>query len=98
MRTDHHVVGTVRWTDHPAVGIKWQLMSNNSPPHHLAKIGTEQLGTIHMTFGRSWTVEQNTPDQSTDREDASRLGMTATYSDVTNLVIPGPIIVRHDAA
>ena len=42
-----------------------------------------------MTLGRTWTVEQSIPDQSTDREDASRLGMMATYSDVTNLVTPG---------
>ena len=36
-----------------------------------------------MTIGRTWTVEQDTPDQSTDHEDATRLGMMATYSDVT---------------
>ena len=78
-------------TDHPIVGIKWQLRPNNSPPHRLAKTGTEQLETIHTTFGRSLTVEQDTPDQSTDRADASRLGITTTYSDVTNLVTLGPI-------
>ena len=91
MRTDHPVVGIIRRTDHPVVGMKRQLRPNNSPPHRLAKTGTEQLGTIHTTFGRNWTVEQDTPDRSTDREDASLLGMTAAYSDVTNLVTPGPI-------
>ena len=91
MRTDHHVVGIVRQTDHPAVGVKRQLRPNNSPPHCLANTGTDQLRIIHTTFGRNWTVEQESPDQSTDREDASLLGMTATYSDVTNLITPGPI-------
>ena len=85
------MVGIVRRTDHPAVGIKRQLRLNNSPPHRLAKTETEQLGTIHTNFGRTWTVEQDTPDQSTDRKDASLLGMIATYSDVTNLITPGPI-------
>ena len=88
--TDYHMVGIVRRTDHLAVGIKLQLRPNNSLPHRLIKTGTKQLGAIHTTFGRTWTVEQDIPDQSTDREDASRLGMTATYSDVTNLVTPGP--------
>ena len=91
MRNDHHVVGIVRRTDHPAVGIKRQLRPNNSPPHRLVKTETKQLGTIHTTFGRTWIVGQDTPDQSTDREDAFRLATTATYSDVTNLVTPGPI-------
>ena len=68
---DYHAVGIVRRTDYPAIGIKRQLRPNNSPPHHLAKTGTKQLRTVHTTFGRSWTVEQNTPDQSTEREDAS---------------------------
>ena len=90
MRNNHHEVGTVRRTDHPAVGIKRQLRPNNSPPHRLAKTGTEQLGTIHTTFSRSWTVEQDTLYQSTNREDASRHATTATYSDMTNLATPGP--------
>ena len=73
-----------------SVRIKRQLKPNTRPPHLAVKAEIKQLGVIHMTFGRTWTVEQDTPDQSTDREDASRLGMTATYSDVTNLVTPGP--------
>ena len=43
-----------------------------------------------MTFGRTWTVEQDLQDRSTDREDVPRHATTATYSDVTNLVMPGP--------
>ena len=89
MRNDHHMVRTVRRTDHPVVGIKRQLRPNNSPPHRLAKTGTEQLGTIHTTFDRTLTVEQDTPDQSTDREDAPRHATKATYSDVTNLITRG---------
>ena len=81
----------MRLTDHNTIGIKRQLKPNSSPPHPNNKTEIKQLGVIHTTLGRTWTVEQDTPDQSTDREDASRLGMTATYSDVTNLVTPGPI-------
>ena len=91
MRTDHHVVGIVRQTDHPTVEIQRQIRPNNSTPHRLAKIGTEQFGTIHTAFGRIWIVEQDTPAQFMDHQDASQLRMTATYSDVTNLVTPGPI-------
>ena len=43
-----------------------------------------------MTFGRTWTVEQDIQDRSTDREDTPRHATMATYSDVTNLVTPGP--------
>ena len=43
-----------------------------------------------MTFGRTWTVEQDIPDRSTDREDAPRHATTAIYSYVTSLVTPGP--------
>ena len=79
----------MRLTDHHVVGTKRQLRPNNRPPHHLAKIGTEQLGIIHTTFGRNWTIAQDTPDLYTDREDVCILGTTATYSDVTNLVMRG---------
>ena len=91
MRNDHHVVGTGRLNGHPTVGIKRQLRSNSSPPHRLAKTGTDQLGTIHTIFGRNWTIKQDTPDLYTDREDVSILGTKATDSDVTNLITPGPI-------
>ena len=43
-----------------------------------------------MTFGRTWIVEQDILDRSTDREDAPRHAKTAIYSDVTSLVTPGP--------
>ena len=85
-----YLLRTMR-TEHPAIGIKQQLRPNSSPPNRLAKTGTNQLETIHTIFDRNWTIEQDTPDQSTDRKDASLLGMTATYSDVTNLITPGPI-------
>ena len=90
MRSDHCMVGIVLRTDHPAVGIKRQLRPNNSPPHRLVNTGTDQLGTIHTTFGRNWTAEQDIQGRSTDREDMPRHATTAIYSDVTNLVTPGP--------
>ena len=80
----------MRLTDHHAVGIKRQLKPITSPPHLAVKAETKQLGVIHMTFGRTWTVEQETPDRSTDREDVPQHVTTAIYSDVTNLVTPGP--------
>ena len=43
-----------------------------------------------MTFGRNWTIEQDIPDRSTDREDMPRHVTTAIYSDVTSLVTPRP--------
>ena len=88
---DHYVVGIVRRTDHHAVGIKRQFGQNSSPPHRHTKIETKQLGVIHTTFGRTWTVEQDIPGRSTDREDVPRHAMMATYSGVTNLATPGPI-------
>ena len=86
-----YAVGTVRRTDHHAVGIARQLRPNSSPPHHHVKIETKQFGVIHMTFGRTWTVEQDIPDRSTDQEDVPRDAMMATYSGVKNLAMPGPI-------
>ena len=80
----------MRLTDHHAVGIKRQLKPNNSLPHPNEKIEIKQLGVIHMTLGRSWIVEQNIPDRSTDRKDVPRHATSATYSDVTSLVTPGP--------
>ena len=81
---------TMRLTDHHEVEIKRQLKPNTRLPHLNVKTEIKQLGDIHTTFGRTWTVEQETPDQSTDHEDAFRLATTATYSDVTNLVMSGP--------
>ena len=68
MRTNHHVVGTGRLNGYPAVGIKRQLRPNSRTPHHLTKIGTEESGVICTTSNRPWIVEQDTQDQSMDRE------------------------------
>ena len=84
----HH--RAMRLTDHHVVGIKRQLKPNTSPPHHIVKAEIKQLGVIHMTFGRTWTTEQDIQDLSTDREDMPRHETTAIYSDVTSLVTPGP--------
>mgnify|MGYP006268567871 CR=1 FL=1 len=80
----------MRLTDHHAVGTKRQLKTNTSPPHLTVKAETTQLVVTHMTFGRTWTIEQDIPDRSTDREDVPRHVTTAIYSDVTSLVTPGP--------
>ena len=65
-------------------------MPNTSPPRLIVKAEIKQLLVIHMTFGRTWTVEQDIPDRSTDREDVPRHMTTSIYSDVTSLVTPGP--------
>ena len=80
----------MRLTGPHVVGTKRQLKPNTSPAHLAVKAEIKQLGVIHMTFGRTWTVEQDIPDRSTDREDVSRHVTTATYSDVTSLVTPRP--------
>ena len=80
----------MRLTDHYMVGTKRQPKPNTSPPNLTVKVEIKQLGVIHMTFGRTWTIEQDIPDRSTDREDAPRHATTAIYSDVTSLVTPGP--------
>ena len=86
----HHRI--MRMTDHHAVGTKRQLKPNTSPPHLTVKVEIKQLGVIHMTFGRTWTVEQDIPDRSTDREDVPRHAATTIYLDVTSLVTSGPKI------
>ena len=90
---EHYAVGTVRRTDHLAVGIERQPKPNSSLPQRIVKIETKQLGVIHTTSGRPWIAEQDTPDRFTDRGDVLRHVMMATYSDVTNLVTPGPITI-----
>ena len=84
----HH--RAMRLTDHHVVGIKRQLKPNTSPPHLTVKAEIKQLGDIPTTFSRTWTIEQDIPDQSTDHEDVPRHVTTAIYSDVTSLVTPEP--------
>ena len=80
----------MRLTDRHTVGVKQQLKPNTRPPHLAIKARIKHLGVIHTTFGRTWTVEQDIQDRSTDREDVPRHETTATYSDVRNLATPGP--------
>ena len=84
----HH--RAMRLTDHHVVGTKRQLKPNTSPPHLTVKAEIKQLGDIHMTCGRTWTVEQFRTDRSTDHEDVPRHAATTIYSDMTSLVTPGP--------
>ena len=80
----------MRQADHNLVGIKRQFKPNSNLPYRHVKIETTQLGVIHTTFGRTWTVKQDIPDRSTDRKDVPRHVTMAIYSDGTNLVTPGP--------
>ena len=84
----HH--RTMWQADHNLVRIKRQLEPNTSPPHLAVKAEIKQLGAMHMTFGRTWTIEQGIPDQFTDHEDVPRHATTTIYSEVTSLVTPGP--------
>ena len=65
----HH--RTVRLTDHHTVGIKLQPEPKTRLSHSAVKAGIRQLGAIHMTSAKNWTVEQSTQDRSTDREDVT---------------------------
>ena len=81
----------MRLTDHHVAETKRQLKPNISPHYLTVKAEIKQLGVIHMTVGRTWTVEQDIPDRSTDREDVPRHAMMAIYSGMTNLATPEPI-------
>ena len=59
----------MRLTDHHVVGIKRQLKLKTIPPRLITNREVKQLGVTHMTFGMTWTAEQDIQDQSTDRED-----------------------------
>ena len=52
----HH--RAMRLTDHHVAGTKRQLELNASPHYLSVKAEIKQLGDIHMTCGRTWTVEQ----------------------------------------
>ena len=56
-------------TDHHVAGAERQLKPNTRPPRLAVKARMKQLGVVHMTFGRTWTVKQDTQDRSTNRED-----------------------------
>ena len=59
--------------DRPPRGrIKRQLKPNTSPPHLTVKAEIKQLGDIHMTCYRTWTVEQVRTDRSMDHGDATQ--------------------------
>ena len=84
----HH--RTMRQANHYLVRIKRQLKPNTRPPHLAVKARIKQLEVVHTTFDRTWTVEQDTQERSTDREDVPRHATMATYPGVTNLATPGP--------
>ena len=59
-----------------------------TPPHRKGRDNTACGHT--MTFDRTWTIEKDIPDRSTDREDVPRYVTTTIYSNVTSLVTPWP--------
>jgi hypothetical protein len=80
----------MRLTDHHVAGTKRQLKPNTSPYSLAAKAETQQPGAIHMTCGRTWTIEQVSPDQFTDRGGMPRRAMTAIKPDMTHITAPVP--------
>ena len=48
---------------------KTATRAENQTAHLAVKAGIRQLGAIHMTFVKTWTVDQDIQDRSTDRED-----------------------------
>ena len=48
---------------------KAATQAEHQTAHLAVKARIKQLGVVHTTFGRTWTVEQDTQDRSTDRED-----------------------------
>ena len=84
----HHPA--IRLTDHHVVGTKRQLKPNTGPPYLTVRAEIKQLGDIHTTFGRPWTIKQDIQDRSMDRANLPQGTTMATYSDVTNLTTPGP--------
>ena len=80
----------MRQVNHNLVRTKRQIKPNTRPSHLAVKARIKQLGVVHTTSNMTWTVEQDTQDRSTDREDMPRHAAMATYSDVTNLATPGP--------
>ena len=81
----HHAT---RLIGHRVVGIKRQHEPKTRLSHLAVKAGIRQLGAIHMTFVKTWTVEQDIQDRSMDHEDVPRGTMTATYSDMINPTTP----------
>ena len=60
-----HHQHVMRLTDHLVARTKRQLKPNTSPYYLAVKVETQQLGNIHMTYGRTWKIEQVRPDRST---------------------------------
>ena len=71
-----------------SVRIKKQLKPNTRPPHLAVKTRITQLMAVQTTSDETRIVEQDTQDQSMDREGMPRHATRATYSDVTNLATP----------
>jgi hypothetical protein len=75
----------MRLTDHHVAGTKRQLKPNTSPYSLTAKAETQQPGVMDMTCGRTWTIEQVSPDQFTDRGGMPWRVTTDIKPDITAL-------------
>ena len=76
---DHHMAGTER-----------QLKPYTSPHHLAVKSEKQQLGDTHMTYDRTWKIEQVRPDQSMDHEGVPWRERTAINPGATSTTTPRP--------
>ena len=82
----------MRLTDHHVAGTKRQVKPNTSPYYLTVKAEIKQLEDIHMTCGRTWTVEQVRTDRFMDHGDVPRCATTAIRLNVTIITTPRPKI------
>ena len=80
----------MRLIDHHVAGTKRQLKPNTSPYHLTVKLETQQLGDIHMTYGRTWKIGQVRPDRSMDRGGAPKHMTMTVIPDTLTANPAGP--------
>ena len=78
-RTDHHVAGTER-----------QLKPNTRLHHPTVKVERHQLQDTLMTYGRTWLIEPDIPDQSMDQGGAPQREKKAIRPGATSTTSPRP--------
>ena len=76
--------------DHLVVRTERQPKPNTNLRHLALEAEKQRPHDILTACDRTWTIEQDIPDRSTDREDVPRHVTTAIYSDVTKQTTPGP--------
>ena len=73
-------------TDHLVAGTERQLKPNTSPHHLAIKAEKKQLGDTHMTYDKTWKIEQVRSDQSTDRGCVPRHERMATKHGAMSII------------